>query len=86
MNQMPKKPSSVAREDFINNMVEIINSSELPAFVMEPIMKDLYLEVQAAMKSQYERDKEQYELACQEYFANEEQVVPVAAEIIDEEN
>lgn len=44
-------------------MADLINNSGLPPFVMEPIVKDMLLEIQAATKKQYEYDKEQYEQA-----------------------
>ena len=62
---MPQKPSSVARVEFIDNIADIINNSELPAFVMEPILRDMYFEVQNAAKKQYESDKAQYDRAVQ---------------------
>lgn len=63
---MPQKPSSVARVEFIDNIADVINNSELPAFVMEPILRDMYFEVQNAAKQQYESDKAQYDKAVQE--------------------
>lgn len=58
---LPKKPTSVARVDFISDMANVINNSGLPAFIMEPIVKDMLLEIQSAAQKQYEHDKEQYE-------------------------
>lgn len=58
-----QKPTSVMRMEFISNMANTINNSGLPPFVMEPIVKDMLLEIQAATKKQYEYDKEQYEQA-----------------------
>lgn len=59
----PLKPTSVMRMEFITSMADLINNSGLPPFVMEPIVKDMLLEIQAATKKQYEYDKEQYEQA-----------------------
>lgn len=57
------KPITVVRQEFIEKMVEEINTCGLPLFVVEPILKDLLNEVSAAVKKQYETEKAQYELA-----------------------
>ena len=58
-----KKPLSVARQEFIEKIVEEINTCGLPLFVVEPILKDLLNEVSVAVKRQYENEKTQYEQA-----------------------
>ena len=58
-----KKPLSVARQEFIEKIVEEINTCGLPLFVVEPILKDLLNEVSTAVKRQYETEKAQYEQA-----------------------
>lgn len=64
-----KKPISVVRQEFIENLVNEINTCGLPLFVVEPILKDLLNEVSAAAKRQYEAEKAQYEqtLASQKH-------------------
>lgn len=57
------KPISVVRQEFIEKIVEEINTCGLPLFVVEPILKDLLNEVSAAAKRQYETEKAQYEKA-----------------------
>ena len=57
------KPITVVRQEFIEKMVEEINTCGLPLFVVEPILKDLLNEVSAAVKRQYETEKAQYEQA-----------------------
>ena len=57
------KPITVVRQEFIENMVNEINTCGLPLFVVEPILKDLFSEVSAAVKRQYETEKAQYEQA-----------------------
>lgn len=61
-----EKPTTIAREEFITNLVNLINESGLPAFVMEPILHNMLNEVQAIMNEQYEKDLEQYNLALQQ--------------------
>ena len=55
------KPVSVARYEFIEDLTALINGSNLPAFVVESILKDMYTEAKIATKKQYEIEKEIYE-------------------------
>lgn len=57
------KPISVVRQEFVEKIVNEINTCGLPLFVVEPILKDLLNEVSAAVKRQYETEKAQYEKA-----------------------
>lgn len=57
------KPITVVRQEFIEKMVDEINTCGLPLFVVEPILKDLLNEVSIAAKKQYETEKVQYEQA-----------------------
>jgi hypothetical protein len=57
------KPTTVVRQEFVEKMVDEINTCGLPLFVVEPILKDLLSEVSAAVKRQYEAEKAQYEQA-----------------------
>jgi hypothetical protein len=57
------KPITVVRQEFIEKMVDEINTCGLPLFVVEPILKDLLSEVSAAVKQQYETEKAHYEHA-----------------------
>ena len=68
-NAEPQKPMTVAKEDFVNNLANLINNSGLPAFVIEPVMKDMYFEVRDVAKKQYQQDNEQYQSSLAS-FAN----------------
>lgn len=57
------KPIMILREEFMMNMSNLINKSGLPLFVIEPIMRDMLMEVNAGVKRQYEMEKAQYEQA-----------------------
>lgn len=65
------KPITVIREEFIESIINLINESNLPAFVIEPILKDMYNETKIASKKQYERDRKMYEEALKEELKNE---------------
>lgn len=54
------KPVTILREEFITSLVNLINNSGLPAYVMEPILKDIYVNLNNLMKQQLEEDKVRY--------------------------
>lgn len=55
------KPISVARQEFITNLTDLINNSMLPAFIIEPIMKDMYNDVHILAQRQYDADLKKYQ-------------------------
>lgn len=55
------KPISVARQEFIINLTDLINNSMLPAFIIEPIMKDMYNDVRILAQRQYDTDLKKYQ-------------------------
>lgn len=57
------KPIMVARQEFIEKLTNLINTSNLPVFVIHPIIKDIFLEVDKAMYDQYQNDRKAYEEA-----------------------
>lgn len=60
MNDNLNKPITVVRAEFISNLTKLINESKLPLFVVEPILKDVYLEVRDTSQKQYEHDLMSY--------------------------
>lgn len=60
------KPITIVYEDFKQNMINLINTSGLPMFVVEPVLQNCLAEVRTVMQRQYELDKEQYEKSLQE--------------------
>lgn len=55
-----KKPITLMREDFINDIVDTCNNSGLPFFMIEDIMKDLIQNIHAAAQQQLEEDRKRY--------------------------
>lgn len=55
------KPLTVARKEFIDNIISVINGSGLPAFVMEDILKACLTEMSALANKQYQADFEAYQ-------------------------
>lgn len=57
----PKKPISVVMEDFKNALYSMCQNSELPAYLIEPIVKNLHDDVLLVAKRIIENEKMQYE-------------------------
>lgn len=55
------KPTSIVREEFKNNLVNLINDSGLQMFIIEPILQSVLAEVRAVANAQLEMDKKRYE-------------------------
>ena len=60
------KPTTVVVEEFRNDLATIINTSNLPPFVVEPILQEILNEVKVVKQRQYEIDKARYEQALLE--------------------
>ena len=60
------KPITVARHEFVTELRELVNSSPLPYFVIESILKDFYADVRAMSQRQLEADMERYKKAQKE--------------------
>jgi predicted YcjX-like family ATPase len=65
MNEIVK-PMSVVRQEFIERIVNDVNNSQLPLFVVEPILQDLLNMVKTAAQKQYESERIQYEQQLQQ--------------------
>lgn len=55
------KPILLRREEFTNNIIRLINDSELPVFIVEYILKDILTEVHSVTQQQFESEKVTYE-------------------------
>lgn len=54
------KPLSVKKEEFEQGLVQLINNSGLPSYMVEPIIKALALEVKELCTAQTINDRQQY--------------------------
>lgn len=61
MNETVKKPMSIVRQEFIEQLVNDINQCSLPLFVVEPILQDLLTMVKTESQRQYAAEKAQYD-------------------------
>lgn len=55
------KPANLIVEETKANIVKIINESGLPPFLIEPIIKDLYNQVNILKKKELAKSKQEYE-------------------------
>lgn len=69
------KPLSVRKEEFESSLVQLINNSGLPAYILEPILRSYNMEVKELCRVQAERERLQYEesLRNEEVTANEQE-------------
>ena len=66
------KPITVARQEFAEKLVNIINESNLPAFVIAESLRSAVTEVDKLAQAQYEHDKKAWEESQNEDHQNEE--------------
>lgn len=55
------KPITVARQEFMDALVGLINNSGLPAFAITPILQGFAQKIAELEQQQYEADKAEYE-------------------------
>ena len=55
-----KKPITLAKEDLVKNLVDIIQSSNLPPILVEYVLKDIFNEVHALYIRQLQEDTNNY--------------------------
>lgn len=60
------KPSTIIYEEFKQNLANLINSSGLPAFVIEPVLQNYLNETRMIIQRQYQSDLVEYEKSLAE--------------------
>lgn len=60
MGNQIMKPMTVARHEFVNALTELVNNSQLPAFVLEAVLKDVYMDIKLIAQRQLENDLKRY--------------------------
>lgn len=55
------KPLTVARQEFVDELVELINSSALPAFIIREVIAKTDVELAKVEQTQYEQEKKAWE-------------------------
>lgn len=65
------KPISLKIKDFKNDVVNLINTSGLPLFIVEPILKEVLVAVQNKAEQEYQQDILKYEQSLKEEGENQ---------------
>ena len=60
---MIEKPMIIKKQEFMENVVNLVNQSGLPHFVMEPILQDVLNAVHIGIEQEYQTAKSEYEAA-----------------------
>lgn len=60
------KPMMVARQEFSEKLVELVNGSGVPLAVAEPILANILSLVRQSMQEQYEKEKKEWDEAQKE--------------------
>ena len=55
------KPSTIIYEEFKQNLAALINQSGLPAFIVEPVLREYLSEIRIMAQKQYQADVAEYE-------------------------
>lgn len=55
-----QKPITVIEYEFENNLIDLINGSGLPMFIVESVLKDIILSVKSKADEQLRKDLEDY--------------------------
>ncbi len=59
MNEI-EKPITVAREDFIRDLNNLVNNSGIPPIILEPIFANMHRDIAMVLKQQTDNDRKQY--------------------------
>ena len=69
-NEVIPKPLTLLREDFIVELLNLCNESNLPYFIMEDVMKDVVKDLHVAHQKQLEPDRSKYSAAMNQLAYN----------------
>jgi len=72
-NTAKSKPLILIRQECLETLVNTINNSGLPSFIIESMLRDLLNEVQSATCKEYETTLKWYNEQCKEAENNENQ-------------
>ncbi len=57
------KPIALVVDEFTRNMMQLIQDSQLPCFILEPILKDFYNQLSDLRKQELQAARKEYEAA-----------------------
>ena len=65
------KPITVARQEYIDAIINLVNSYNLPAFVKKDALDDIVTALQNVAIKEYQSDRAVYDKACAEEKSSE---------------
>lgn len=68
-----RKPLVIARNEFLQNLIQAANDSGLPFVIMEYVVRDFYDEVRKSASQQYENEKKEYDNLLAQYTESSEE-------------
>lgn len=80
MNEVTK-PTLVAREEFMEQLVNLVNDSGLPLVLIEPIIDGLASNIKQAIANQLVQEKEKYAKELAKAKEEEEKVAKAAPKV-----
>lgn len=66
MTKEINKSILILREEFASNLINLINTSNVPLYVIEPVLANIVNEINKAIQDQYNRELEAYNNAVKE--------------------
>lgn len=69
--QKVKKPLNLAIEDFKTDIGKLVTKAQLPAYILEPIIKELYNECTMLAQQELEKARQEYATACEAHINKE---------------
>ena len=66
MTKEINKSILILREEFASNLINLINTSNVPLYVIEPVLVNIVNEISKAIQDQYSRELEAYNNAVKE--------------------
>ena len=66
MTKEINKSILILREEFASNLINLINTSNVPLYVIEPVLVNIVNEINKAIQDQYSRELEAYNNAVKE--------------------
>ena len=67
------KPLSIKKEEFEQGLVQLINNSGLPAYIIEPILRAYTLEIKGLSEAQTNSERQQYQASLENEVIADEQ-------------
>lgn len=83
MDNNVNKPLILVRQECFETLVNIINESNLPAFIIEPMLKDLLKTIQYNMKIEYDQTLALYMAQLQDQSKEDLKIEGKEEQIVD---